>query len=608
MSWPSSSDPFYLANQTDNDARRAYYSVNATPTMKCDGSSASWPSIQSSIQSRLQVASHLWLSLTGQVLGDTLIMTCTAVADRNISGNISIHFALLDIYTSLPNSPNGQPNHYHALRKFAPTAAGETFSATALDTVYYGATFGLDPTWALDDLDMACFVQDNSTKEVLQAICASVPLDFPNIILTDYEVSDPTGNGDGRVDPGETGEMVATLQNQPPFHDAEQVVAVLSTQDPLIQVTNATVNYPNLPSGSSAANSENPFEFYVDPTFEAHEVTFTITVTAQPGSFQAAYPVTFMVGRPAILLVNDDVAGNYQTYYESSLDSINRVHDSWNQVLAGAIPAEEMLRYPMIIWYTGSDAGTVLSVAEQQKIEGFLNSGGRLLLSSQNAGDALGGTPFYQSVLHAEHLANSVGNDFPIEGVPGDPISAGTSLLPLGGGGAANANSCASFNPISPAVGIYTYHAAGTFGGLRFNSEIYRLVYMAFPIEAVSGAGGSTTRSQLLDNCLAWLETPLTVEPGSEMAALPTNLEIAPVYPNPFNPATEIEFRIPAPGPICLDVYDLQGKLVSEIAAGYTAAGSRKIRWDAASLPSGIYLIKLTAGSDIASAKAVLLK
>jgi len=37
MSWPSGSDPFFLYNTIDNNARAAYYTVPYTPYVKCDG-------------------------------------------------------------------------------------------------------------------------------------------------------------------------------------------------------------------------------------------------------------------------------------------------------------------------------------------------------------------------------------------------------------------------------------------------------------------------------------------------------------------------------------------------------------------------------------------
>ena len=49
MSWPSSTDPFYLANTTDQSARRSYYGVNSIPAAlgngtTVGGSASSWRS------------------------------------------------------------------------------------------------------------------------------------------------------------------------------------------------------------------------------------------------------------------------------------------------------------------------------------------------------------------------------------------------------------------------------------------------------------------------------------------------------------------------------------------------------------------------------------
>ncbi len=609
MSWPASNDPFYLANPGDNDARRGYYGINAIPALKCDGSTigTSQYAIESAINSRLAVDSPLRLDLELNVLGDQLDVTCYAFANQNVSGNVVIHFALVDRYEYLPASPNGQPHHYASLLKMAPSASGQVFEAVAGDTAVYSATIALDSSWALEDLDLVCFVQDNSTREVLQAKLVSIPLDFPNILVADYEVSDPTGNGDGRVDPGETGEMVVTLQNQEPFHDAVDVNAVLSTDDPLITVTNAAVNFPDIPSGATGQNTSEPFTFDVDPQFEAHEVTFDLTVTAEPGGFEAVYPLTFMVGRPDILVVNDDLNGAYLSWYEEALDEIGAVYDSWTQVQSGSLPQDEMDRYFILIWYTGDDAISTISEDEQNKIQNFIENGGRLFLSSQNAGDLLGGTAFYEEVLHAEHLENTV-NEFLLNGVAGDPISDGTNLFLGGAGGAGNAVSSSSLAPLDPAVGIYTYPQAGTYAALRLQTETSRIVYCAFAVEAVSPAGGFTPRSELFDNSIQWLSGEVGVAPGRENRQTPTTVTLAPLYPNPFNPTVEIRFYLPGAGFTDLSVFNLAGKQIARLTGKTLQTGWHTFTWDAADLSAGIYIVRLESGGSVLCSKAVFLK
>ncbi len=611
MSWPSGSDPFYLANQSENDTRRYYYGVNAVPHMRCNGtiqmSTSSQSSMISVINSQLSIPSDIWLDLSAQVVGDEIHVTCTAYADVAITGNKVLHMLVLDRYTYLPGTPNGNPNHYHAMLDMAPTAYGQMFNVSAFDSTYYMEIFPLNSSWLIENLDIACFVQDNDTHSILQARVEEMPLDFPNIFIAEYEVTDLTGNNDGRVDPGETGEMMVTLENMAPFHDATDVQAELSTDDPLITITSNTAAYPDLISGASAANTSNPFVFDVDPAFEAHEVTFNIAVTAEPGSFTSTYQITFMVGRPDILLLNDDLLGFYQEWYEESLDEVNEVYDSWIQPLQGFLPLDEMNRYNIVIWYTGDDSYSPLSGDEQTKIENFLNEGGRLLLSSQYAGDVIGGSTFHENVLHSWHQVNSTG-ELLLSGVSGDPVSDSTSITFAGSGGAGNNNSCSGMDPISPAVGIYTYNVSGLFGALRCQTDVTRFIYFGFPLEAATGAVGTTPRAEIIDNCLNWLRGDVAVEPDDPATYLPEQLELDGVYPNPFNPSTEIRIALPTNQLSKLQVFNLQGKLVSDLLSGDLNADRYSVLWDASNLASGVYIVTLSHGTARLSTKAILIK
>ena len=65
MSWPSSTDPWYLANTTDNNARRTYYGVNGVPAFYLDGAVLSpYSSLVSAYNLRKAVASPIWMSLS----------------------------------------------------------------------------------------------------------------------------------------------------------------------------------------------------------------------------------------------------------------------------------------------------------------------------------------------------------------------------------------------------------------------------------------------------------------------------------------------------------------------------------------------------------------
>ena len=79
-------------------------------------------------------------------------------------------------------------------------------------------------------------------------------------------------------------------------------------------------------------------------------------------------------------------------------------------------------------------------------------------------------------------------------------------------------------------------------------------------------------------------------------------------YPNPFNPATTIRFAVPRAGLVRLAVYDVLGRRVDELVDGILDAGWHAVRWDAAGLPSGVYLYRLEAGSFQETKTMILVK
>jgi hypothetical protein len=79
-------------------------------------------------------------------------------------------------------------------------------------------------------------------------------------------------------------------------------------------------------------------------------------------------------------------------------------------------------------------------------------------------------------------------------------------------------------------------------------------------------------------------------------------------FPNPFNPTTTIHFSIKETGFVNIRVFDLIGQQVAELVNEEKQAGSYKAEFNAASLPSGVYIYKIQAGSFVTSKKMVLLK
>jgi len=103
-----------------------------------------------------------------------------------------------------------------------------------------------------------------------------------------------------------------------------------------------------------------------------------------------------------------------------------------------------------------------------------------------------------------------------------------------------------------------------------------------------------------------------SVDPGSDPTPPAGRQLTLTASPNPFNPATVIQYTVPSAGAVRLDVYDLAGRRLVTLHDGFQEAGTYSLPWDVGrhsrSLASGVYRLVLRAGGATASRSLVLVK
>jgi hypothetical protein len=90
----------------------------------------------------------------------------------------------------------------------------------------------------------------------------------------------------------------------------------------------------------------------------------------------------------------------------------------------------------------------------------------------------------------------------------------------------------------------------------------------------------------------------------------PLSFSLEQNVPNPFNPATLIQFTIPVGtyGRTSLRVYDLLGREVAVLLDEDKAAGTYEATFNASGLASGMYLYRLFAGQQVMTRKMIVLR
>ena len=96
---------------------------------------------------------------------------------------------------------------------------------------------------------------------------------------------------------------------------------------------------------------------------------------------------------------------------------------------------------------------------------------------------------------------------------------------------------------------------------------------------------------------------------GPETRPIPSQYALHGNYPDPFNPATTIQFDLPEQAEVSLTVYDIRGKVVARLADRETyPAGSHRVQFEARHLSSGVYFYRLRTAAYQGTKKMVLMK
>ena len=105
-------------------------------------------------------------------------------------------------------------------------------------------------------------------------------------------------------------------------------------------------------------------------------------------------------------------------------------------------------------------------------------------------------------------------------------------------------------------------------------------------------------------------ENQLSVNSNVEV---PNQLILHHNYPNPFNPVTTLRYELPEDALVNITIYDMMGRIVSNLVSSQENAGYKSIQWNATNnigqpVSAGLYLYTIETGDFRQTKKMVLLK
>ncbi|MEE9554608.1 MAG: T9SS type A sorting domain-containing protein, partial [candidate division Zixibacteria bacterium] len=109
---------------------------------------------------------------------------------------------------------------------------------------------------------------------------------------------------------------------------------------------------------------------------------------------------------------------------------------------------------------------------------------------------------------------------------------------------------------------------------------------------------------------ISWWENDLitqtAIQDTDELG--PRSTSLSANYPNPFNSSTTIEYSLPEPGEVTIEIFDLLGRRVETLIDTKQDAGIYRVTWDAEEQASGVYFYRIKTGDYTDTRRMVLLK
>jgi subtilisin family serine protease len=432
------------------------------------------------------------------------------------------------------------------------------------------------------------------------------------LTLAGSHVNDPNHNG--IPEPGDVCGLTITLANQTGWQTATSVSATLSCTDPNITITKNTATFPDIAGGASGTCAADSFVFSVSSGAIPHRVSFHITKTATPPDLGGPADIALQVGMPRILLVNDYAGTAIDRWYLQACDSLRVLYDMYSTQTSGAPGSDTLEHYPVVIWYTGLDSTNCVNASCRTALQAFLDNGGKLFISGQNIGQAIGSDAFYTNYLRAQFVIGNTTKLFTL-GLPGDPIGNGDTIVC---GGAGGANNCLSPDGIRPTGGAFgvtiykDYSDTTVYGGIRYRDG-YRLVYFAEPFEAIDHATSRYVQKwTILRRILTFFDEPLPGAIATPPTPVPGHLSPALlIAPNPIANQARVSFGLDHAAFARVRIYDAHGRLVAELVSANLSAGNHELRWNLHDLSGrrvaeGIYYCALSTPAGARTAKLLI--
>ncbi len=556
-------DPY--ANVYSN-ARNTYYGITSFPTAMFDGGNPSvggsntqslYPSYLPKVNQRMGIASRYSLTASGVMNGNNFdINVEVAKPEADTNTNVVLHAVLTEseIYVNW----QGQNHLNNVVRLMVPNQNGTPVTLGTGESTTIPLSFTWNTAWSLAHGELVIFLQNNTTKEILQANKYTLPGLVGAYPLSHTEIEFP----DTYITGSQT--IPITIYN---FVSAT-AAGTISINNPAYTVSNPNFSIPGFQSATVNV-------IFTPTAAQMYSANMTINSNLNQHN-QIILPVSGLGFLNTAPVVSDIyISGPPVVYQDLSASYAYSDADGDNE-------GETMFQWMRMINNTPNPIANATSAVYRTVEE---DMGWQLAVQiTPKDSHGMPGSPVLST------------NTAPIEELP-PPQNLTGELLP-------------------PDTVVLNWERPQHFGGRAFIG--YRVYRNNLVIQSIANPNTTTFTDTYVPT--GWNEywvcslfsNPMSVSIPSNVVTIgvgvsnddlvqPINQSLS-VYPNPFSANAVFSVRSKANLPVQIDIFNLKGQLVKNIKSNTDAHGQVELNWNGSDqngspVNTGMYLYRVKLDS-----------
>lgn len=559
-----------------SSARNSYYGVSGYPTAYFDGlnptsggssSSSMYNNYLPKVNARMNVPAKYSISALGNANGNNYNVTVTVRKDEaDTNTNVKLHAVLTE--SNIPQNWFNQTTVDNVNRLMVPNQNGTAINLGTGEQTAVDLTFTFNSAWNVANCEMVFFLQNQSSKEILQGVKYSLPelvgaypvtvqnLDFPNMYV------------------GGSATIPIRIFN----YSSTPASGTIAIDNPAFTVSNNSFNIPG--AGSLA------LDVVFTPT-AAQTYNGTMTITSNLYNHPSiTIPLTgtgFLDNAP----IAEDVSIQGPPVQLQTLTGVYQYSDP-----DGDEEGDSVLAWYRIV----NDEHEYIPNSNTDTYQ----------LQHQDTG--------YQIVFEV--------TPYDIHGMPGETVRSAPTL-PIG---PVPAPQNLAAQVVDGNTVVLTWEPPQYYGGRGFSG--YRLYRNGLNISTITNTGTLTfTDNHVQDGthqywvCSIFTNPMLISEPSNIVTvtvnvssddAVSTPINVS-VFPSPFKEYTQFSINAKANSELELEIYNLKGQLIKTDKVVASDSGVTTIIWDGKDskgnqAQSGIYFYRLSGRDLNANGRIVKIK